>query len=161
MLFWFVLTEPRALTAQRQFLVAKSKRIMHTSLVHPSLMLLTRPPGFCFYIRPAGPQYCSETRRSWFACMHNVTKFTRPRMLPPPPFPCTPTRPEPYSLIRVERGHVSLEERCTPGFDEEDLSNCWQLPDDMIPGDGEECELNPDYGNLYVELVVPAWRWCC
>ncbi|CAM9808791.1 unnamed protein product [Ectocarpus fasciculatus] len=61
-------------------------------------------------------------------------------------------RPEPYSLIRVERGHVSLEERCTPGFDEEDLSNCWQLPDDMIPGDGEECELNPDYGNLWAAV---------
>ncbi|CAB1096412.1 unnamed protein product [Ectocarpus sp. CCAP 1310/34] len=61
-------------------------------------------------------------------------------------------RPEPYSLIRVERGHVSLEERCAPGFDEEDLSNCWQLPDDMIPGDGEECELNPDYQNLWAAV---------
>lgn len=47
--------------------------------------------------------------------------------LPPLPPPSTSTstfsnRHDPYVLIRVERGHVSLEERCKEGFglDEED-----------------------------------------
>lgn len=43
---------------------------------------------------------------------------------------------------------MSLEERCAPGFDEEDLTNCWKLPDDMLGEDAEECELNPNYANL-------------
>eukprot|EP00903_Cladosiphon_okamuranus_P007049 g6852.t1 len=61
-------------------------------------------------------------------------------------------RTEPYSLIRVERGHVSLEERCAPGFDDEDLTNCWKLPDDMLGEDAEECELNPNYANLWAAV---------
>eukprot|EP00752_Nemacystus_decipiens_P011269 g10015.t1 len=63
-------------------------------------------------------------------------------------------RTEPYSLLRVERGHVSLEERCAPGFDKEDLTNCWMLPDGLLGEDAEECELNPNYTNLWAAVYA-------
>lgn len=49
-------------------------------------------------------------------------------------------RSEPYTLVRVERGHVSLEERCSPRFG---------LSDDELGRleDGEECEI--DYMELW------------
>jgi len=53
-----------------------------------------------------------------------------------------------------------LEERCTPGFDEEDLTNCWKLPDGMLGEDAKECELNPNYANLW-ESFSSSIFVCC
>ncbi|CAM9439758.1 unnamed protein product, partial [Laminaria digitata] len=39
-------------------------------------------------------------------------------------------RTEPFILVRVERGHVSLEERCSEGFGIVEDADCWRLTED-------------------------------
>lgn len=60
-----------------------------------------------------------------------------------PPFPYHDRR-EPYVLVRVERGHISLEERCREGFGVTGVEDCWRLTDEG------ECEVG--YSDLWASV---------
>ena len=47
-------------------------------------------------------------------------------------------------MVRVERGHVSLEERCSEGFGIVEDADCWRLTEDG------ECEV--EYTNLWSKV---------